>query len=196
MSWGTRFFDYDSDGDRDVFIANGHLESDVESYENTTFAQRNQIFENVGEGRFEERESSSADDGLAVRKVSRGAAFGDYDEDGDIDILVANVGDGPTLMRNDTEDSHHWLRIRLLGKRSNGAAIDTRVEVYSGSLVQTDQVRSGASYLSQSDLRLHFGLGKAERVDKLVVYWPSGHVEEVVDVAVDRTLVLTEGGEE
>ena len=196
LSWGTRFFDYDSDGDRDVFIANGHLESDVESYENTTFAQRNQIFENVGEGRFEERESSSADDGLAVRKVSRGAAFGDYDEDGDIDILVANVGDGPTLMRNDTEDSHNWLRIRLLGKRSNGAAIDTRVEVYSGSLVQTDQVRSGASYLSQSDLRLHFGLGKAERVDKLVVYWPSGHVEEVVDVAVDRTLVLTEGGEE
>ena len=109
---------------------------------------------------------------------------------------MANVGDAPTLMRNDTEDSHHWLRIRLLGKRSNGAAIDTRVEVYSGSLVQTDQVRSGASYLSQSDLRLHFGLGKAERVDKLVVYWPSGHVEEVVDVAVDRTLVLTEGGEE
>ncbi len=195
LSWGTRFFDYDSDGDRDVFIANGHLESDVESYENTTFAQRNQIFENVGEGRFEEREPLSADDGLAVRKVSRGAAFGDYDEDGDVDILVANVDDGPTLMRNDTEEGHHWLRIQLLGNRSNGAGIDTRVEVHAGSLVQTDQVRSGASYLSQSDLRLHFGLGKAERVDKLVVYWPSGHVEEVVDVAVDRTLILTEGGE-
>ena len=196
LSWGTRFFDYDSDGDRDVFIANGHLESDVESYENATFAQRNQLFENVGDGRFEECEPLSANDGLAVRKVSRGAAFGDYDEDGDIDILVANVDDSPTLMRNDTEAGHHWLRVRLLGKRSNGAGIDTRVEVHTGSLVQTDQVRSGSSYLSQSDLRLHFGLGASERVDKLVVYWPSGHVEEVVDVAVDRTLVMVEGGEE
>ncbi len=196
LSWGTRFFDYDSDGDRDVFIANGHLESDVESYENATFAQRNQLFENVGDGRFEECEPLSANDGLAVRKVSRGAAFGDYDEDGDIDILVANVDDSPTLMRNDTEAGHHWLRVRLLGKRSNGAGIDTRVEVHTGSLVQTDQVRSGSSYLSQSDLRLHFGLGASERVDKLVVYWPSGHVEEVVDVAVNRTLVLVEGGEE
>ena len=196
LSWGTRFFDYDSDGDRDVFIANGHLESDVESYENATFAQRNQLFENVGDGRFEECEPLSANDGLAVRKVSRGAAFGDYDEDGDIDILVANVDDSPTLMRNDTEAGHHWLRVRLLGKRSNGAGIDTRVEVHTGSLVQTDQVRSGSSYLSQSDLRLHFGLGASERVDKLVVYWPSGHVEEVVDVAVNRTLVMVEGGEE
>lgn len=196
LSWGTRFFDYDSDGDRDVFIANGHLESDVESYENATFAQRNQLFENVGDGRFEECEPLSASDGLAVRKVSRGAAFGDYDEDGDIDILVANVDDSPTLMRNDTEAGHHWLRVRLLGKRSNGAGIDTRVEVHTGSLVQTDQVRSGSSYLSQSDLRLHFGLGASERVDKLVVYWPSGHVEEVVDVAVNRTLVMVEGGEE
>ena len=196
LSWGTRFFDYDSDGDRDVFIANGHLESDVESHENATFAQRNQLFENVGDGRFEECEPLSANDGLAVRKVSRGAAFGDYDEDGDIDILVANVDDSPTLMRNDTEAGHHWLRVRLLGKRSNGAGIDTRVEVHTGSLVQTDQVRSGSSYLSQSDLRLHFGLGASERVDKLVVYWPSGHMEEVVDVAVDRTLVMVEGGEE
>ena len=196
LSWGTRFFDYDSDGDRDVFIANGHLESDVESYENATFAQRNQLFENVGDGRFEECEPLSANDGLAVRKVSRGAAFGDYDEDGDIDILVANVDDSPTLMRNDTEAGHHWLRVRLIGKRSNGAGIDTRVEVHTGSLVQTDQVRSGSSYLSQSDLRLHFGLGASERVDKLVVYWPSGHVEEVVDVSVDRTLVMVEGGEE
>ncbi len=194
LSWGTRFFDYDNDGDRDVFIANGHLESDVESYENTTFAQRNQLFANVGGGRCEECEPTDPSDGLAVRKVSRGAAFGDYDDDGDIDVIVANVDDGPTLMRNDTNGAGHWLRLHLRGTQSNAAAIDARVEVHAGSLVQSDEVRSGASFLSQSDLRLHFGLGAVQRVDKVVVYWPSGRVEEVVDVAVDRTLVLTEGG--
>ncbi len=193
LSWGTRFFDYDNDGDRDVFIANGHLESDVESYENTTFAQRNQLFANVGAGRFEELEPAGENDALAVRKVSRGAAFGDYDGDGDIDVLIANVDDGPTLMRNETGAGAHWLQLQLRGVQSNRAALGARVEVHAGDVVQTDEVRSGASFLSQSDLRLHVGLGAAQRVDKVVVYWPSGRVDEWVDVAVDRALVLTEG---
>ena len=190
LSWGTRFFDVDHDGDRDLFIANGHLESDVEQYEDTTFPQRNQLFLNVGDGRYEE--FIPTDDALALERVSRGAAFGDYDDDGDIDVLVANIATPPTLMRNDGA-AGRWLRLRLAGTRSNRAAIGARVEVHGGGLVQTDEVRSGASYLSQSDLRLHFGLGDAKVVERVVVYWPSGLVEEYANLGVDLEVVLVEG---
>ncbi|MYK41322.1 MAG: CRTAC1 family protein [Gemmatimonadetes bacterium] len=190
LSWGTRFFDVDNDGDRDLFIANGHLESDVEQYENATFPQRNQLFLNVGDGRFEEY----AEDGgaLSLKRVSRGAAFGDYDDDGDIDVLVANVAARPTLMRNDGA-SGHWVRLRLEGRDSNRAGIGTRVEVTSGGRVQTDEVRSGASYLSQSDVQLHFGLGTATGIERVVVYWPSGRVEEYADLGVNQEHLLVEG---
>jgi hypothetical protein len=190
LAWGTRFFDADNDGDRDLFIANGHLESDVEEYEDTTFPQRNQLFLNSGDGRYEEH--LAADGALALKRVSRGAAFGDYDDDGDIDVLVANVNSRPTLMRNDSA-AGHWLRLRLEGSKSNRAGIGARVVVHSNGLVQSDEVRSGASFLSQSDLRLHFGLGDSEAVERLVVHWPSGLVEEYAELAVDRELVLVEG---
>ena len=190
LAWGTRFFDVDNDGDRDLFIANGHLESDVEQYENATFPQRNQLFLNVGDGRFEEY----VEDGgaLSLKRVSRGAAFGDYDDDGDIDVLVANVAARPTLMRNDGA-SGHWVRLRLEGRDSNRAGIGTRVEVTSGGQVQTDEVRSGASYLSQSDVQLHFGLGTATSIERVVVYWPSGRVEEYADLGVNQEHLLVEG---
>lgn len=192
LSWGTRFFDVDNDGDRDVFIANGHLESDVEAYENTTFAQRNQLFLNRGDGRFEEY-MPVAGTALALQKVSRGAAFGDYDDDGDIDVLVANVNDAPTLLRNDRDKKGHFIQLRLQGTKSNAAAIGARVEVHAGALVQSDEVRSGSSFLSQSDLRLHFGLAEAKRVEKVVVYWPSGVVEQFADIALDQQTLLREG---
>jgi len=190
LAWGTRFFDVDNDGDRDIFIANGHLESDVEQYENATFPQRNQLFLNLGDGRFEEY----AEDGgaLALKRVSRGAAFGDYDDDGDIDVLVANVADQPTLLRNDGARGH-WVRLRLEGRDSNRAGIGTRVEITSGGRVQTDEVRSGASYLSQSDLRLHFGLGTATSIERVVVCWPSGRVEEYAGLGVNQEHLLVEG---
>ena len=191
LAWGTRFFDADNDGDRDLFIANGHLESDVEQYENATFPQRNQLFLNTGDGRFEEY---AADGGaLALKRVSRGAAFGDYDDDGDIDVLVANVAASPTLMRNDGAGGH-WVRLRLAGRDSNRAGIGTRVEVASGGQVQTDEVRSGASFLSQSDLRLHFGLGTATSIERVVVYWPSGRVEEYANLGINQEHKLVEGG--
>jgi len=190
LAWGTRFFDVDNDGDRDLFIANGHLESDVEFYEDTTFPQRNQLFLNIGDGRYEEYVAVAG--ALALKRVSRGAAFGDYDDDGDIDVLVANITSRPTLMRNDG-DAGHWLRLRLEGVESNRAGIGARVAVHSGGLVQTDEVRSGASFLSQSDLQLHFGLGAAEVVERVVVHWPSGLVEEYAELVVDRELVLVEG---
>ena len=192
LAWGTQFCDFDNDGDRDIFIANGHLESDVELYQNATFAQRNQLFLNNGRGAFEEVEDVEGT-ALAVRKVSRGAAFGDYDNDGDVDILVANCADTPTLMRNDGDSRNNWLRLRLQGRRSNRAAIGARVELLSDSLRLVDEVRTGASYLSQSDLRLSFGLGIRQKVDRLTVFWPSGLVEVVEPLPVNREITLIEG---
>ena len=191
LAWGTRFFDVDNDGDRDLFVANGHLESDVEEYENTTFPQRNQLYLNVGEGRFEEYVPT--DGALALMRVSRGAAFGDYDDDGDIDVLVANVTSAPTLMRNDGAEGH-WVRIALEGKGSNRAGIGARVEVHSGGKVQVNEVRSGSSFLSQSDLRLHFGLAAAQVIDRVVVHWPGGAAEEYANLSIDRDLLLVQGG--
>ena len=192
LSWGTRFFDVDNDGDRDLFIANGHLESDVEHYENTTFAQRNQLFLNQGAGRFEEF-PAPPHSALAAAQVSRGAAFGDYDDDGDLDILVANCAAAPTLLRNDSQATGHWLRLRLQGTQSNRAAIGARVAVISGARRQSDQVRSGASYLSQSDLRLSFGLGRRAQVDRIEIDWPSGLHQVIENPPVNRDITLIEG---
>ena len=194
LSWGTQFFDVDNDGDRDAFIASGHLESDVEIYENTTFAQRNQLFLNDGSGRFEEIipiQGSALDE----RQVSRGAAFGDYDDDGDIDILVANISERPQLLRNDTAGAGHWLRLRLEGTRSNRSAIGARVTLKAGSQQASAEVATGGSYLSQSDLRLHFGFGSATVVDSVSVSWPSGVVQVLTHVAVDQQHVIREVGQ-
>jgi hypothetical protein len=192
LSWGTRIFDFDNDGDRDIFVASGHLESDVEKHENATFAQLNQLFVNDGQNRFE-LERQVAGTGLAIKKVSRGAAFGDYDDDGDVDILVANCADSPDLLRNDGGNENNYLRLKLQGTRSNRDGIGASVEVFSGDLYQLDQVRSGASFLSQSDLRLSFGLGKRRAVDRLRITWPSGLVEEVKDIPINRDFTLIEG---
>lgn len=191
LSWGTRFCDFNNDGHRDIFIANGHLESDVEIYENATFAQRNQLFLNEGDGHFQE--FSAQNGALTIEKVSRGAAFGDYDVDGDIDVLVANINDSPSLMRNDTEAKNHWIRLQLIGSESNKSAIGARAEVYSGGLMQTDEVRSGASFLSQSAMSLHFGLGSSDILDKVVVFWPSGVVDTLRQLSVDKIVVVSEG---
>lgn len=191
LSWGTRIFDFDNDGDRDIFVASGHLESDVEKYENTTFAQLNQLFVNDGNNRFE-LERQVAGTGLGIRKVSRGAAFGDYDDDGDVDILVANCADSPDLLRNDG-GTNNWLRVKLQGTRSNRDGVGAIVEISSGGLSQMDQVRTGASYLSQSDLRLSFGLGQRTVIDRLKVTWPSGLVEELKNLPVNRELTVVEG---
>ena len=191
LSWGTRFCDFNNDGHRDIFIANGHLESDVEIYENATFAQRNQLFLNEGDGHFQEFFAQNG--ALTIEKVSRGAAFGDYDVDGDIDVLVANINDSPTLMRNDTEAKNHWIRLQLIGSESNKSAIGARAEVYSGGLMQTDEVRSGASFLSQSAMLLHFGLGSSDTLDKVVVFWPSGVVDTLRRLSVDKIVVVSEG---
>ena len=192
LAWGNQFFDYDNDGDRDLFVANGHLESDVEVFQSTTFGQTNLLFENQGRGRFEPVENV-AGTALGLQKISRGAAVGDYDEDGDLDILVTNCTGSTTLMRNDGDDKGYWLQVRLQGTKSNRAAIGTRVEILSDGREQMDEVRAGGSYLSQSDLRLFFGLGAGTKVDRLRVFWPSGLIEEADDIPINQEVTLIEG---
>jgi hypothetical protein len=186
------FFDVDNNGLLDLFQANGHIYPEVDSHGlGTRYRQRKQLFQNQGNKRFQEI-SDRAGDAMLLEKSSRGAAFGDYDEDGDIDILVVNLDDRPTLLRNDTVSGNHWITIGLVGTKSNRAAIGARVRVTAGGRTQIAEVRSGGSYLSQNDRRAHFGLGAAERVDQVEIRWPNGLVEVAKDLSADRFYVARE----
>ncbi|MEP7305599.1 MAG: CRTAC1 family protein [Acidobacteriota bacterium] len=192
LGWGVGFFDVDNNGLLDLFQANGHIYPEVDSHGlGTRYRQRKQLFQNQGNKRFQEI-SDRAGDAMLLEKSSRGAAFGDYDEDGDIDILVVNLDDRPTLLRNDTVSGNHWITIGLVGTKSNRAAIGARVRVTAGGRTQVSEVRSGGSYLSQNDRRAHVGLGGAERVDQVEIRWPSGLVEVAKDLSADRFYVARE----
>ena len=191
VSWGTGFFDYDNDGDRDLFVANGHTypQADLPRV-NSSYQQGNSLFENR-DGRLVEV-SAVAGPGFALRRVSRGTSFADYDGDGDIDLFVLNLNDPPTLLRNDGDHGNHYLLVRTVGTVSNRDGIGARVIVSTGGQTQHAEVQSGGSYLSHNDLRLHFGLGQAERVDRLEVRWPSGTVQVLNDIAADQVLTVVE----
>jgi hypothetical protein len=195
LGWGAGFLDYDNDGDDDLFVANGHVYPQLRTGEGigTSYAQQNQLFENVGAGRFVDLSERSGP-GLAVRKSSRGAAFGDLDDDGDVDILVANIDDTPSLLRNDGGNRGRHLTVQLLDpKGANRFAVGARVRLRMGSRFQVREVRSGTGYLSQDDLRLHFGLGDATSAEELSVRWPDGEEEIFRDVAGGRQVVITRG---
>ena len=193
LAWGTEFFDYDNDGDKDLFVANGHLFPQLDRANlGTSYAQTNQLFENLGDGTFAEVSQVSGE-GLEIKKVSRGASFGDYDDDGDLDIFVLNINDRPTLLRNDGGNENNWLMVKTIGTESNRDGIGARIEVRSGGLTQSAEIRSGASYLSHNDLRAHFGLGQREAIDLLVVRWPSGLEERFANLSANRLVVLQEG---
>ena len=193
LAWGTEFFDYDNDGDKDLFVANGHVYPQIDRANlGVRYAQTNQLFENVGDGKFEEVSRTSGG-GLRIEKVSRGAAFGDYDEDGDLDIFVLELNDLPTLLRNDGGNRNNHLLVRTEGTESNRDGIGARVKLTCGNVTQVNEVRSGSSYLSQNDPRLHFGLGGCTIVERLEVSWPSGLVESFEDLTANRVLVIREG---
>jgi len=187
------FLDYDNDGYLDIFVANGHLDENVEEFDpSTSFGQRNQLFRNNGDGTFTEV-TGMAGPGLQAEKVSHGAAFGDYDNDGDIDIFVSDSDDQPSqLLRNDGGNANHFLVVETIGRRSNRDGIGARIRVVAGDLVQTKEVRSGYGYMSSSDLRVIFGLGKRTQVERLEVRWPSGIVQVLENLGVDQTFTIKE----
>jgi hypothetical protein len=193
LGWGVGFVDLDNDGWLDLFIANGHVYPEVDKHGlGTRYLQRKQLFLNLGARRFRDI-TDEVGGGLLIEKSSRGAAFGDFDNDGDIDAVVINLNDRPTLLRNDTVNGNHWVTIRLVGTRSNRDAIGARIQIDSGGRTQTTEVRSGGSYLSHNDLRAHFGLGASARVERLQIRWPSGLVETVNGLQADRFYEILEG---
>jgi len=193
LGWGTGFLDLDNDGWLDLFLTNGHVYPEVDQLETEAgYKQRKVVYRNLGNGRFEDV-SERLGPPVTTPKAGRGAAFGDYDNDGDVDVVVNNVHDAPDLFRLETTTAHHWLLLKLVGTRSNRSAIGARVRCVVGNTTLVDEVRGGGSYISQNDLRVHFGLGSAARVDRLEVRWPSGLTEAWTDVAGDRILELREG---
>ena len=189
LAWGTAFFDFDNDGDLDLFAANGHMDDNVELFGNSTYPQQNQLFRNDDENGFTDV-SRTAGPGLAPRQVSRGVAVGDCDNDGDLDIAVVNINDRAALLRNDGGNRQHWLSIRTVGQHSNRDGIGARVRLTAGDLVQVAEVHSGGSYLSQHDPRLFFGLGRRTRVDEVEIRWPGGALQRLAPLAADQFLTV------
>jgi hypothetical protein len=191
LGWGVGFVDVDNDGLLDLFIANGHVYPDVNRTGTSTYRQRNQLFSNVGRGRFR-HVTEEVGGPLLTEKSSRGAAFGDYDNDGDIDVVVVTMDDRPMLLRNDTAGGR-WVTLRLEGTKSNRDAIGAKVTIEAGGRRQVAEVRSGGSYISHNDVRVHFGLGAAQTVETLTIRWPSGATEKAAMLAADRFYTAREG---
>ena len=190
--FGTRFMDYDNDGAGDLFMANGHVLDNIERYHaDTKYAEPKLMFRNVG-GVFENVSDQLGPDFL-VPRVSRGAAVADFDNDGDLDILVSNNGQTPQLLRNDGGNANHWLEIFLIGTKSNRDGVGARVKLAAGDLVLYDQRKGGMSYQSAQDPRLHFGLGQREKIDTLEITWPSGAVTKLSNVKADQMISVKEG---
>ena len=192
LGFGTNFLDYDNDGDLDLYVANGHVLDKIALFQSgVEYMQEHQLFRNDGNGTYTETSSISGE-WFLHKQISRGAAFGDYDEDGDVDVLVANCGGEAKLVRNDGGNRENWLMVRTVGLHSNRDGIGARVRVVAEGLKQIRQVRSGSSYLTASDPRLHFGLGSRTRADLVEVRWPSGLIQRLEQVPVNEVLVIEE----
>src|SRR6266480_4696447 len=194
VAWGCGFIDFDNDGWPDILQINGHVYPEIEGHElGQTFKNPRLVYKNLGDGRFKDV-SAAMGPGISERFSSRGAAFGDYDNDGDMDALVLNMNDPPSLLRNDGGSLQNWIKIKLIGTKCNRTAIGARVRVITGKHAQMDEVHSGTSVMSQSDLRLHFGLGEFQTVDLIEVRWPTTQkVERFTQVKANQILTIREG---
>jgi len=187
---GSVFADLDNDGDQDLVIANGHIYPQVDAHPEfrMKYAQRNQLLENIGGGRFVEA-TERAGPGFEQARSSRGLAAGDYDDDGDLDLLFTHLDETPTLLRNDSARGS-WITVVCSVEPGDGPLIGTRVEIEVAGNRQWRDVASGGSFLSVHDPRLHFGLGDAARVDRVTVHWPDGTVSLREDVEANRFLEI------
>jgi enediyne biosynthesis protein E4 len=192
VGWGTHFFDYDNDGWLDLLVVNGHVYPQVEQAgRGARYAQRKLLYRNNHDGTF--AEIVAGGEALAARSVARGSAAGDLDNDGDVDVVINNLDGPPTVLRNGKGNQHNFLTINLEARRANRDAIGAVVTVTAGDLVQRGMRRSGDSYLSHSDPRLHFGLGARPRVDAIEVRWPDGAVQRCGEVPANTFIAILEG---
>ena len=199
LGWGCGFLDFDNDGWPDILICNGHVYPEVEQLKTEAgYAQRKLLYRNLRNGHFADI-SLQAGSGISDPVASRGCAFGDFDNDGDIDVVVNTVNDYPQLLRCDSKQANNWIKVRTIGTKSNRSGIGVRLKCVThvpGEAKphqQIDEVRSGGSYISQNDLRVHFGVGKAEKIDVLEVRWPSGQVDTIKDIKVNQLIFVKEG---
>jgi len=194
MGWGVAGLDFDRDSWPDIFVANGHTYPEIEGLvPNNPYRQNRLLYRNVG-GRRLEPVQPPAGSALLAKHSSRGVAVGDYDNDGDADVFVNNMNERPSLLRNDSTPAGGFLSLQLVGTKSNGSAIGARVTVQAGARVLVQEVRSGSSFISSNDLRLHFGLGDSAKVQKVVIDWPSASSRDTLtDLSVDQFLEITEG---
>ena len=192
LGWGTGFFDFDHDGWKDIYMVNGHVYPEVEAHNaNSPYKQERLLFWNLRNGAFLDI-SSQAGSGITDRRSSRGSAAGDLDNDGSLEIVVNNMNDTPSLLKNYGEKKN-WIMIKTVGKKSNRSGIGARVTVVTGKLKQMNEARSGDSYVSQNDPRLHFGIGDAARVERVEILWPSGRKEAFENLKANQIVTLEEG---
>jgi hypothetical protein len=201
LGWGVGFFDMDNDGWPDILMSNGHVYPEVDrSKADLKYAEHKYLYRNLQNGRFEDV-TSQGGPGILENAPARGCAFGDYDNDGDIDVVVNCINSVPQLLRCDSTLNRNWIKIKLVGVKSNRSGIGSRVMVTattspsaSKPLLQIDELRSGGSYFSQNDLRMHFGLNQATKVDMVEIRWLSGQIDQIRNLAVNQLYVIQEGG--
>jgi hypothetical protein len=192
VGWGTTFFDMDNDGWPDLFVANGHVYPQMDTVKGSAaYAEPMLLHRNLRNGTFEEVSKAAGIADMPL-KSRRGAAFGDIANNGNIDIVVLNVGESPSLLLNTNKSPNHCVLFHLVGTKSNRAAIGARVTVQAGGMTQFDEVHGGSSYLSQNDLRLHFGLGPATKIDSIEVRWPTGKTDRFKNMAADKIYTIVE----
>ena len=194
VTWGTSIVDFDNDGDRDIFVAAGHLQDNIELFDDTSsYLVRNILLMNTGDGKFA-NVSEESGDGMAVKLSSRGAGFDDLDNDGDVDVVILNSRRQATILRNDSPSQGHWLQVILQAVKTNRNGVGAHVTVTAGDLTLIDEVHSGRGYQSHYGSRLYFGLGKHKQVDRIEVRWIGGGLDVFKDIAADQLIILTEGG--
>ena len=193
LTFGTDFLDYDNDGFLDIFIANGHVDPNIGIIDRggPAYAQHDQLFHNNGDRTFDDVSEQAGLQRFRPR-VGRGSATADYDNDGDLDLFISNNNQRPMLLRNDGGNSNNWLSIKTVGHRSNRDGIGALITVYAAGFVQSEEVRAGSSYLSQNDLRVHFGLGTFAVAETIEVRWPSGTLQTLQQIDANQFLVIEE----
>jgi hypothetical protein len=193
VCWGAGLPDVDNDGWRDIVFVTGNVYPEVEKYfREYPHRSPRLIFRNLGNGKFEDVSARSGS-GIAARHSSRGCSFGDFDNDGDQDMLVMNMNEPPSLLRNEYSGTNNWLKVKLIGTKSNRTALGAKVTVLTGDRQQSQVVLSQSSYYSHDDLRLHFGLGNQTRADRIRITWPSGQTETINNIAAGQLMTVKEG---
>jgi hypothetical protein len=193
LGWGTMFFDFDNDGWPDLILANGHVYPEVDKYHlGSGYMEPRLLYHNNGNGTFTDV-SATAGPGINAVSSARGLAVGDFWNDGRLSVLISNVYARPSLLVNTVSSGNHWVAFKTIGTRSNRDGIGAKLTVKSGKRTLVDEVRSGSSYISQSDLRVHFGLASAVKIDAVQVRWPSGLVEHFDNLSIDAIHMLKEG---